>query len=342
MDNVHPIPDVGKAEAEASDWIARLNADDVSAEDRGQFDVWRAAQPLNARVYEELSATWNEFVAAGPMVRAASFAQSMNEATRVRTPWRRWTAAAAAVLVVVASGLYMQRLFPGTKYQTAVGEQATVSLPDGSTLQLNSNSLARVIYSDNARVIRLVRGEAFFKVAHNANRPFWVVGGNSWVRAVGTAFNVYIRATGIRVTVSEGTVKVGSADALANRAPPESVVDSGPVAVLTVGQQADLGGTATATRSLSSAELARSVAWMDGTLYFERQPLGDVVDELSRYTTVRLIVDDEKLRQLSVGGTFQASPQGAEALLTMLQQGLGLQVRREENRVYIESDLRRH
>lgn len=77
------------------------------------------------------------------------------------------------------------------------------------------------------------------------------------------------------------------------------------------------------------------MAWRDGTLYFENQPLGEIVDELGRYTSVQLIVDD-KLRSMPMGGTFQASPQGTEALLQMLEQGFGLTVRREPGRVYIE------
>jgi transmembrane sensor len=77
------------------------------------------------------------------------------------------------------------------------------------------------------------------------------------------------------------------------------------------------------------------MAWRDGTLYFENQPLGEIVDELGKYTPLQLIVD-EKLRSLPMGGTFQASPQGTEALLKMLQQGFGLTVRRTSDRIYIE------
>jgi transmembrane sensor len=339
MADVHRLPDMREAEREASEWIARLNADDVSADDRARFEVWRAAHPLHARAYEELSDTWRQFTDAGPLVRAVSFAQSMHEASEVRKPPRRWALAAAAVAVAVAlfAGIYAASLASETRFKTAIGEQATVSLPDGSTMELNSNSLARVDYSPHSRVIHLERGEAFFKVAHDIHRPFWVVGGGSWVRAVGTAFNVYESPAGVLVTVSEGTVKVGSVEPLLGALPSDDALSSAPTSVLTAGQQADLEGTTTVTRKLSSAELARSVAWRDGTLYFENRPLSDVVDEVGRYTTVHLVVQDEKLRHLLVGGTFQANPQGAEALLTMLEQGFGVRIRREGDRVYIQS-----
>jgi len=339
MADLHQLPDLKDAEREASEWIARLNADDVSAEDRARFEVWRASHPLNARVYGELSETWRQFTEAGPLVRAVSFAQRMNEASEVRWPvGRRWgyAATAAALVLTVVAGLYGSRLASETRFMTAIGEQATVSLPDGSTMQLNSNSLARVVYSKESRVIRLERGEGFFKVAHDSQRPFWVVGGGSWIRAVGTAFNVYEASAGVLVTVSEGVVKVGSAGPLLGAAPTDERIANVPVAVLAAGQQADLGGSSTATRKLSSTELARSVAWRDGTLYFENRPLGEVINELGRYTPLHLIVDQEELRRLPVGGTFHANPQGAEALLSLLHQGIGLTIRRDGDRVYIE------
>ena len=345
MAEVHRIPDMDQVERQASEWIARLNADDVSADDRARFEVWRSAHPLHARAYDELAATWCAFTAAGPLIRAVSFGQSMNEAALRRAPRRRalfGAAAAAAVVVVTALSWYVARRAPETMFQTAIGEHAAISLPDGSALELNSNSLARVDYSEHARVIRLERGEAFFKVMHATSRPFWVVGGGSWVRAVGTAFNVYVRSDSVRVTVSEGTVRVGPAELSGNGDPSDEALAHAPVSVLSKGQQVDMQGSAAAIRTLPPAELTRSVAWRSGVLYFENQPLSDVIDELGRYTVLQLVVNDERIRHLPVGGTFQANPQGADALLTMLTDGFGLRIRRESGRVYIENAASAH
>jgi transmembrane sensor len=346
MSDVHHIPDVNAVEREAAKWIARLNADDVTPEDRARFETWRTSHPRHARTYEQLTATWTELTRAGPLVRAVSFAQSMNEAASgpsryffMRGPRRRWMLAAAAALAVLAlsATLYWKSWGPNTLYTTAIGEHTTVSLPDGSTLELNSNSAASVDYTNAARVIHLTRGEGYFKVAHDTKRPFWVVAGDSWVRAVGTAFNVYLKTDDVRVTVSEGTVRVGSAVPLSGGAPSDAAVAGTPIAVLNAGEQADLHGSATATRKLSTAEVQRSVTWREGSVYFENQPLSEVVQELGRYTTVHLVVTDDNIRRLPVGGTFQASPQGTEAFLTMLEQGFGLTVHRESGRVVIES-----
>lgn len=345
MSDVHRIPGLNEVEREASEWIARLNASDVTPEDRAGFEAWRSAHLLHARVYEEMSALLAELEHAGPMVRAVSFAQSMNEATtvqsrdssvRLRRAWRPWAAAALLAAVSIAGALYLKPWASSDLYTTAIGEHATVALPDGSTLELNSNSAASVDFSKNARVIHLKRGEGYFKVTHDARRPFWVVGGGSWIRAVGTAFNVYLRPDDVRVTVSEGTVKVGSEDSLQGSLPSDLALANAPTAVLTAGEQADLHGSATDTRKLSAVEVQRAQTWREGTVYFENQPLGEVVDELSRYTPQRLIIEDVSIRRLPVGGTFETSPQGTESLLTMLEQGFGLTVHREADKVFIE------
>lgn len=340
MADVHQIPQVNEVERAASEWIARLNADDVSSDDRARFEAWRAAHPLHARVYEELSATWEQFRSAGPFVRAVSFAQSLNVTAMPRRPRWPWAFAATVVLGVFAVTAWHYSGWRGLNptFRTATGEHATIVLQDGSKMELNSQSVARVEYSPHARIIHLDRGEGFFKVAHDPSRPFWVVGDRSWVRAVGTEFNVHIRPTGVLITVNEGVVKVGAVDSLFNSIPSDLKLDDMPASVLIAGEQAEIHRKATATRRLSATELARAVAWRDGILYFENQPLGDVVAELGRYTPLQLIVSSDALRQLPVGGTFQANPQGAEVLLGMLQQGFGLRVRREPGRAYIEAD----
>jgi transmembrane sensor len=345
MGEVRHLPDSDRVELEASEWIARLNADDVTEDDRARFEAWRRTHALHARTYDDMAATYRAFTAAGPLVRAVSFGHSMNQAAKAaipkRTSQKRWRWAAAAALALAVAGLLWLTApwQSGTRFETAIGEHAAISLPDGSTLELNSNSLARVDYREHARVIHLQRGEGYFKVAHDTARPFWVVSGGTWVRAVGTAFNVDLRGDGVRVTVSEGTVKVGAADAATTSGTPsdESLAQT-PISVVTAGQAVDMHGAAAApVRTLHAADLSRAEAWRSGTVYFENQPLGEVVEDLRRYTKLRLTVQDDQLRQLPVGGTFQANPQGAEAFLTMLKDGFGLTVRREGDHVYIES-----
>jgi transmembrane sensor len=334
MGKLHLLPRPEQTEREASEWFARLGADDVTPEDKARFAEWRDAHPYHAKVFEELSATWQEIARSGPLVRAVNFGQSMNAAAQPAARRRVFFGAVAASIGLLALGIgwnvYRQK--EETRFQTAVGEQAAVALPDGSSFDLNTNSRVGVDYSAKTRVIHLERGEAYFKVAHDTQRPFWVRAGDYWVRAVGTAFNVYIRPSGVEVTVSEGTVNV--VNATEQDTPP---TDTQSAAAVTAGEQADARGHAKVIHELNSTQLNRLLAWRKSSLYFQDQPLGDVVNELMRYTTLKIELSDEALRQLPVGGTFQTSPEGAEALLTMLRDGFGATIRRDgQGHVYIE------
>src|SRR5690606_23127337 len=98
-------------------------------------------------------------------------------------------------------------------HTTEVGEHRTFSLPDGSTITLNTNSELKVTYDKDFRNIRLLRGEAHFEVARDLDRPFLVYAGNGLVRAVGTAFTVFIHdPKEVEVTVTHGVIEVSALD----------------------------------------------------------------------------------------------------------------------------------
>ncbi len=112
---------------------------------------------------------------------------------------------AASILVASISGwFYLQH----GVYATDIGEQRSLALADGSTVELNSRSRIRVRYTEHERRIDLLRGQALFHVAKNKARPFIVQTDNTQVRAVGTAFDVYNTSSGTIVTVVEGRVAV--------------------------------------------------------------------------------------------------------------------------------------
>ena len=115
-------------------------------------------------------------------------------------------------------------------FETAIGEQSTVTLSDGSVVVLNTNSLIRVVYAPNARVLHLERGEIHVDVAEDASRIFSVVAGDRIVQAVGTSFSVEITADQhIELVVTDGKVIVGvhTPTGSASRAPPLLAQSSG-------------------------------------------------------------------------------------------------------------------
>jgi transmembrane sensor len=335
MADIHQLPDAGEILQQASAWIARLAADDVSPADRSQFQRWKAAHRHHAMAYKALDQVWKDCEAVGPLVRAVAFGQSMNEATRPKPRWLARVLVAASVLLAAALGIgawHFVRPVSET-FQTAVGEQATIRLPDGSSLELNSNSLVQVDYSPRSRVIYLLRGESYFEVAHNAQRPFWVVAGATAVKDVGTAFSVALRPGDVRVIVSNGVVDVGTksaASGLLGQWP-----GKGPATPVTAGEQADIAGASVRIQMLTVAEVGRLTAWRSGMLEFDREPLADVLVEMSHYTTLRLVLQDPKLARMPIGGSFQASSQGPLTLVALLKDGFGLSIRQTDNTIYI-------
>jgi transmembrane sensor len=132
--------------------------------------------------------------------------QPVSSNARQRLVKMRLMAIAASLLVAVATGtwFYVGR---GT-YSTGTGEQRSVRLDDGSTVDLNSQSKVRVRFSEHRRDVELLEGQALFRVAKDKERPFIVATDNTHVRAVGTQFDVYRKTSGTVVTVLEGRVAV--------------------------------------------------------------------------------------------------------------------------------------
>ena len=97
-------------------------------------------------------------------------------------------------------------------YHTAVGEQRMVTLEDGSTIQLNTDTAVNVTFSDDNRDIRLLQGEAAFTVARDPDRPFTVRSDSLYAHALGTIFSVRLQENRNSVTVLEHAVQVETSE----------------------------------------------------------------------------------------------------------------------------------
>lgn len=122
---------------------------------------------------------------------------------------RRWRLAAALVILAMSAGIGLWfGLLASPTYATGLGEQRSIQLDDGSTLELNTRSKVAVHFCAHERDITLVAGQALFHVAKDPLRPFVVTSGSTHVRAVGTEFDVYQKDSDTIVTVVEGRVAV--------------------------------------------------------------------------------------------------------------------------------------
>jgi transmembrane sensor len=284
-----------KAQAEAAVWMVKLYSDDRTPEFEAGLREWLAADPRNARHFEEATQMWE--------MAGAVNADGVPRVQRRKTPkpgstlrWR-W-AMALTVLVIGAWALWASYgRWQTPSYATGLGEQRIVMLKDGSRIVLNTRSRLQVEFSDRERRVELANGEAFFEVAQEKARPFVVTAGQRRVTALGTSFVVRYEANRMAVTLVEGKVLVAEAS---NEAP-QSMTKS---ATLTAGER--LTFTSEKPPALDSPRIEAVTAWRHGEVLFDNNTLSEAVAEMNRYDERQLIIDDPDLTHLLVSGIYRS------------------------------------
>jgi transmembrane sensor len=394
-----PMPRVNASILEeASEWFIDFNEDVVTAAGREEFNRWLRRSPEHVRAFLQISALWEEAgmvrqrpnihiddllararaehnvyaleLAAGDRITNPASAEDESAkrapaAVRERASARgRWFAAAASIVVVVAGGaIAWYSEYRGSTYATQVGEQRSITLADGSSVELNSRSRIKVRFTETQRSVDLVEGQALFTVAKDAARPFVVASGDTRVRAVGTQFDVYRKREGTVVTVVEGRVAVASNLTGVRSSGPVSseAVESersatreaqersalhegrgvptkldGPgwragEVLLAAGEQLRI--TAVAIEPAKLANVAAATAWTDKKLIFESTPLREVVEEFNRYNRQQLVIRDPDLYDFHISGVFPSTDPGR--IVEFLRQRFGVTMNRSRDEIEI-------
>jgi transmembrane sensor len=285
---------------------------------------------------------------------------------------RRWSAiaASAAALGLIAGGLVWDRLRLPT-YATAIGEQRSIELADGSTVELNSRSKIRIRYSEHERNVELLEGQALFHVAKSHGRPFVVSADGTRVRAVGTQFDVYKKHTGTLVTVIEGRVaiftipvtpgpdtrfspgtpasKETDSAVLPNSSPPRQV--EGTAARLsraTAGMASGTGGTiylsggeqltvsAQTSQKTDHPNIEGATAWRQRQIVFESASLADVAEEFNRYNQRQLVIEDTGLYDFHISGVFSSTD--PDSLIRFLRERPGVHVTESPSEIRVSKN----
>lgn len=348
MNNVRSIEDAKTASRQASEWLVLLEAGEVTADDRARFAAWLREHPSHEAAFDEVKVTWGRLHAMGERARDISGTEPDPDAVvkyvarlagRARHGRRlAWGTTAAALLVVSVAGMLMYSFDSSTLYRTTVGEHETVILSDRSTVELNTDTELLVTYTDTTRSVDLRRGEAYFDVARDLERPFVVKAGRGAIRAVGTGFVVQVKPDEVvAVTVTEGVVEVTHD---VRRRPvssaPDVEVQDLSVPTVSKGQRVEYARQVGRPVVVPPEELDRNLAWRQGMLIFDDQSLDEVIREVERYTDTRLIIVDGDLRELRIGGAFRAGD--VNALLEVLENGFNIVVERDGRRaVYLNA-----
>jgi transmembrane sensor len=322
---------------EACEWFIECRADDLSEASRAEFDRWLRQSPEHLGAYLEIAAIWNEGPAlepsnkwdlqtllsqaaedSGNIVTLNSVPRYPAEEEHERRSWpRRWStsviaACVATAIVVVGAAIWLM-LPRAPIYLTAIGEQRSLTLEDGSTIELNSLSKIQVRYSRHERTVDLLEGEVLCNVARDVARPFVVRSGATQARAVGTQFDVYKKPGGTVVTVVAGRVALQGI-------------------TLAEGEQAVV--TPQGLRKTEHPNVASATAWTQRQIVFDSASLAEVAEEFNRYNRRELVIDGAALGGLHISGVFSSTD--SASLIRFLRQRPGLRISETPTEIHIE------
>lgn len=213
-----------------------------------------------------------------------------------RQLWVRVASVAAILVIGLLLGSAVTYLISSTKgtaeqlvFTTPRGEKSMVTLPDGSEVWLNANS--RLVYnsfSSDHRQVEL-KGEAFFKVAHNEKAPFVVKTNECDIEVLGTTFNVmaYDEFGRKEITLLTGKVNVHTESA-------EQILKPGQALILEDNQIHIVGVTA-----------SEASAWVDNKFNFRNIPLTELLKRLENWYDVDITLENQTGRDVNFTGTFK-------------------------------------
>jgi transmembrane sensor len=285
-------------------------------QDRTRLTEWLAQSSRHSAAYWRLKAAWDqtERLAA---TRPARFRRPISYKPP-SLPASVKAIAAVALIAAFGAGVFFWNPPAGQSYATGIGGHTTIRLADGSELDLGTNTAIRTRFDTGRRAVEVLKGEVFFRVTHNAARPFVVTAAGHRVIDLGTEFLVRTSPDApkkLEVALIRGEARVESAGLWS---PAQS-------ATLHPGDVAMATPTSLNVTRKSSGQLADELAWRRGALVFHNTRLGDAVAEFNRYNETKLIVADRALAALTINGTFRTN--GFEQFARVAGDVFGLHVR---------------
>ena len=339
----------------AATWVSRIQEGELPPEALDAWVQWLHASPEHQRAFDDVQGLWRRLdkypyvrrtpTDAGTMdddytgeESVEAWLQQRHRPTRPKRAWPpRWVTAAATVTAIslAASALWWltTRSAPDLMaYRTVTAQHQSVTLPDGSVMDLGAASSATVAYTQRERSVNLVEGIAYFSVAERADYPFVVHAGGGTVTAVGTEFSVQRRGGEIAVVVSDGLVEVAKPLPSASGAALADPQRQPEVVQLPAGQRVAYSTNA-GLQLPTTTDIHAATAWRDGQLIFEDMPLADAISDLNRYSRIPIELRDADLGALRVTGYVVTSH--VDGWLNGLEAVIPVTVTRSEDRVIL-------
>jgi transmembrane sensor len=314
-----PSSDAQSIEYLASTWFGRRQFWSWSEEDQAQLDTWLAESLAHQVAYWRLAAAWDRT----ERLNAIMLPMPMkSEPRRTHNGWAQIALRVAGVAVVVAAmiGGFQKLQEANSKieaYSTATGEMKTLTLADGSSIELNTDTSLSVDLRDGKRAVQLKKGEAYFQVHHDATRPFTVTVGNHRVTDLGTKFLVRGGKRSVQVSLIEGKAQLQSGDGPNARS-----------VLLTPGDVAVASADTLSVNKKAAATLAEKLGWRHGVIIFDNATLGDAAAEFNRYNRIQLVIEDPAVARIPIAGKFPTN--GVDRFADVIEHVFGLRIQTKD------------
>lgn len=325
---------VADIEIEAAQWLLRKESPKWSLEDEKELNAWLNASTSHRVSFIRLKSAWQQT----PRLKrsdtlSSQFPQQKHSPRSKRgianstSIHRRHPGPAAALgvlaamaLVISSAMLWQLGIDRAPRFHTPVGGLSIIPLEDGSVVSLNTDSAISLKMTSGERRINLLRGEAFFDVSKDPARDFVVYAGTRKVIAVGTRFGVRINHDSVQVAVTEGLVRIAPETRLIDRVPglrKDHATDSNHF--LNPGEVATADGNLVKVDRHTIGNVEQMLGWRSGNVLLQRVLLKDAIAEFNRYNRRKLVLAQQDLGNIRVGGNFKT--ENIDGFVRLLEQG---------------------
>ena len=324
--------------ATAMGWLIRIETAECTAEVRQAFQRW-VDEDVRHRVAAAIASKSREKIDHLTRLRPVDgridpdlllspelMPRSLNRGTMIENtapttqdfPGQRLlgfvVAGAVSLCILCAVGWYVGDQLRWETYATHVGGKETSPLPDGTSVTLNTDSELRVRMTLDTRDLELLRGEAVINTPHTDKRPLRLIVDSTLIQTTGAEFDIRKRASGrVDLVVSNGHVATQTIEglrifSLGNSSATQSVISAG--------YMASIGPGDVQVSRLDADDRARRTAWLHDALEFRDATLEQAVEEINRFNTRKIVIDDPRIADRRLGGVFlNNDPDGFVATL---------------------------
>ena len=312
------VTNAREIDARAAEWIEQRNFGEWSDADQAALEAWLAESIAHRVAFVRLDTGWRQ---TERLTVLRPFTSEQVE-PRGRKGFFISIAAVLALAAMLGAGALNYIAQPHDRiYATGVGGHETIAFADGTKIELNTDTVLRARMTTSERTIWLDKGEAYFRVHHDAKMPFTVVASGHRVTDLGTSFLVRRDRDQLEVALLEGRVRFGVASTRAK------------TSLLKPGDDVVATAEAVSLTHETPATLAGKLTWRRGVVVFKDTALADAVRELDRYNGQKLVVADPSIAHRKISGTIPAKD--IEGFIRVVRDVLGLHVQNDGNEVVI-------